>query len=241
MTNAELFAFLFPPPTAEAEEVLTRWILQSRRFQSFMVEYRVKVRKKLRLAQTPESLQSLLLELDIARHLVNDPRCRVEYEKYGQNKERNPDLTITFRTHTCFNLEATCVQMAHGGAEGRTEKLIRVVCEKLGQSVPQMLNCLVVATEGGSMTEDEVNVAMKLLKRRVEQREAELLSRVEWNDPSDFYKQFQWLNGIVLCSFSEQGDSPKTVVWVNSQSRYPLPPDIHVLLQQYRRQNCGTG
>src|SRR5678815_988771 len=94
MTNAELFAFLFDPPAAEAEEILTRWILQSRRFQSFMVAYRAKVRKKLRVARTPESLQSLLLELDIARHLVEDPRCRVEYERFGQGRERNPDLTV---------------------------------------------------------------------------------------------------------------------------------------------------
>jgi hypothetical protein len=234
MTNAELLAFLFAPPTAEADEMLTRWILQSRRFQSFMVEYRAKVRKKWRLARTPESMHSLLLELDIARHLVEEPRCRVEYEKYGQGKERNPDLTVTFRTHTCFNLEATRVQMAQGAAEGRTEKLIRIVCDKLGQSVPQMFNCLVVATEGGYITEDEVDTAMKSLKRRVERREAELLSRVAFNDPSDFYKQFQWLNGIVLCSPSEpseQGDISKTIVWTNSQSRHPLPPDIQVMLQ----------
>ena len=231
MTNAELFAFLFAHPTAEVEEILIRWILQSRRFQSFMVEYRAKVRKKRRLARTPESLQSLLLELDLARHLVEEPRCRVEYEKYGQGKERNPDITVTFRTRTCFNLEATRVQMAQGEAEGRTEKLIRIVCDKLGQSVPQMLNCLVVAAEGVSMTDDEVNMAMKSLKRRVEQRDGERLSHVDFNDPSDFYKQFQWLNGIVLCSPSEQRDSPKTIVWTNSQSRNPLPPDIHRILQ----------
>lgn len=89
MTNAELLAFLFVQGPAEAEEILTRWILQSRRFQFFMVEYKAKVRKKLRLAQTPESLQSLLWELDMARQLVEDPRCRVEYEKYGQGKQRS--------------------------------------------------------------------------------------------------------------------------------------------------------
>jgi hypothetical protein len=230
MTNAELFAFLFAHPTTEAKEMLTRWILQSRRFQSFMAEYRAKVRKKLRSARTPESLESLLLELDIARHLVEDPRCRVEYEKYGQGKNRHPDLTITFRTRTCFNLEVTRVQMAQGEAEGRTEKLIRIVCDKLGQSVPQMLNCLVVATEGCAMTEDEVNAAMKSLKRRVEQREGDLLSHTEFSDPSDFFQQFQWLTGIILCSRSEQGDSPRTIVWTNAQARYPLPPDIRVIL-----------
>ena len=232
MTNAELCAFLFAPPVAEAEKILIPWILQLRRFQPFLVEYRAKVRKKLHLARTPENLQSLLLELDIARHFVEDSRCQVEYEKYGQGKERTPDLTVTFRTRTCFNLEANSAykwRMRRQKSDWRS--LIRIVCDKLGQSVPQMFNCLVVATQGGYLTEDEVNAAMKSLKRRVEQRDNELLSRVAFNDPTEFYKQFQWLNGIVLCSASEQQGSPQTIVWTNAQSRHPLPPDIHALLQ----------
>jgi hypothetical protein len=231
MTNAELFAFLFAYPNTVVDEILARWILQSRRFQAFVVEYRAKVRKKLRSARTVQSMQSLLLELDIARHFGEDPRCRVEYEKYGQDRERNPDLTVTFRIRTCFNVEVTRVQMAQGESEGRMEKLIRLVCDKLGQSVPQMLNCLVVATEGGSLTEDEVHAAMKSLKRRVEQREGELLSRFEFNAPSDFYKQFQWLNVVVVRSTCGKGDSAQTLFWINSQSRVPLPADVHVLLQ----------
>ena len=231
MTNAELFAFLFAPPPDEVEEILMHWILQSRRFQAFIGENRAKIRKKLRLARTPQSLQSLLLELDIARCLVEDSRCRVEYEKQGQDGERSPDLTVTFRTRTCVHLEATRIQRMREEAEGRTEKLIRVVCDKSGQSVPQMFNCLVVATEGGSLTEDEVNAAMKSLKRRVEQRESELLSRARCSDPADFYKQFQWLNGIVFCFPANQGDSAETILWINPQARNPLPSDIHSLLK----------
>jgi hypothetical protein len=231
MTNAELIAFLFTDPPAEADEILARWIVESRRFQSFLVENRAKVRKKRRLARTPESLQSLLLELDLARHLVADPRCRVEYEKYGQGGERSPDLTVTFRTRTCFNLEATRVQMAPADADGRTEKLIRIVCDKLGQAVPRMLNGLVVAAEGGCLAEDDVSAAMKALKRRVERRDGELLSRIGCDDPADFFKQYQWLNGIALCSPVEPGDRPRPVVWTNPQSREPLPPDIRGVLQ----------
>lgn len=231
MTNAELFAFLFDPPDTDAEEALIRWLLESRRFQSFVVAYRAKVRKKLRLAQTPESLQSLLFELDIARHLLEDPRCQVEYEKFGQGKARTPDLTVTFRARTCFHLEATRVQIAHEEVEGRIEKLVRVVCDKLGQLVPQALNGLVIGMEGGVLTDEEVNTAMKTLKRRVEQREEALLSRLDVADPASFFKQFQWLHGIVVCAPTEPGGSAATILWINTQSRYPLPPAIRRLLQ----------
>lgn len=231
MTKGELIAFLFTPPTSQAEEILTPWILQSRRFQAFLVEYRAKVRKKLRYVSTRRNMQSLLLELDIARQLVEDPRCQVEYEKYGQGNQRNPDLTITFRARTCFHLEATCIQIAQGDTEGRAEKLVRIVCTKLGQMLPQSLNCLIIATEGGSLTQEEVNAAMKRLKRRVEQRESDFLSHDEFDDPSGFFKQFQWLNGIVFSAVPETEDTPQTAIWINPQSRYPLPSDIRTLLQ----------
>lgn len=97
--------------------------------------------------------------------------------------------------------------------------------------VPQSLNFLAVAREDASLTEDEVSAAMKSLKQRVEQRESELLSRSEFSDPSGFFKQFQWLNGILLCTPCASGDRPQTVLWTNPQSRYSLPPDIRILLE----------
>lgn len=234
MTNAELLAFLFLAPTDEvnaAEETVRHWLTQSRRFQAFMTENRVKIRKKLSLAQTPEAQQSLFLELALAQCFAQDARCQVEYEKYGQGKTRQPDLTVTFRTRTAFNVEATRIQMAHAELEGRTEKFLRIVCDKLGQTVPEMLNCLVIATEGGSLTESEVSAAMKLLKQRVEQRDDKLLARTAFSKPADFFKLFQWLSVVVLCSETSPDNPLKTVLWTNTQSRHPLPNDIQVLLK----------
>ena len=196
-----------------------------------MVENRAKIRKKLRLANTPESRRSLLLELSIARALVADSRCRVEYEKYAPGKERSPDFAVTFRTRTLFHLEATLLQTAHGEAEDRVEKIIRLVGEKLGQSVPQTLNILAIATADGFMSEAEVSAAMKSLKQRVERRESGLPARAGFSAPADFFKRFQWLNGILLRSPAADGESPKTLLWANPQSRNPLPPDIGALLQ----------
>jgi hypothetical protein len=103
MNARELLAFLCEEPTHEAATRITSWITQSRRFHAFAVANRAKIRKKLRTATTPESLQSVLLELEVAHHFVDDPRCLVDYERYGQGRTRSPDLTVTFRARTPGN------------------------------------------------------------------------------------------------------------------------------------------
>ncbi len=227
MTNAELFAFLFADFDTTAAERLTLWILQSRRFQSFVVANRDKIRKKLRIATTSESLHSLLLELDIARHFSADSNCTVEYEKFVQSKQRNPDLTVAYRIHTRFNLEATCVRIA----EGQTDKLGRIVGEKIGQLIPEMLNLLVLSSGNDSLNQEHVNAAMMRLKQQAEQRDPELLTRTGFKDPRGFFKQFQWLNGIILWHSHEQAQSSPILAWINPQARYCLPAEVHLLLR----------
>lgn len=227
MTNAELLSFLFAETGGEAAELLTPWILQSRRFQSFIVANRAKIRKKLRTATTPESLHSLLLELDIARYFSADSHCVVEYEKFGHSKQRSPDLTVTYRTHTRFNLEATCVRIG----EGQTDKLVRIVGDKLGQLIPEMLNLLVLSPGSGSLTPEQVSAAMMRLKQQAEQPDKELLSRLGFQDSKGFFKQFRWLNGIVLWRPHEQTQSSPTLAWINPQARYCLPVEVHALLR----------
>src|SRR5690348_5997517 len=105
MNVGELLAFLCEEPTHEAATRIVPWLNQSRRFHAFVVSNRTKIRKKLRTAATHQGLQSVLLELQVARHFVEDRRCQVEYERYGQGRSRSPDLTVTFRARTVVNLE----------------------------------------------------------------------------------------------------------------------------------------
>lgn len=230
MTNAELFAFLFADLAFDAEEMLTRWIVESRRFQAFVVENRSKIRKKLRSAQTPESVRSLLLELDVARRFVEDARCRVAYEKYGPAKERSPDCTVTLRNGAAFNLEATLIRIDAEGTGGRMEKLTRIVCGKLGQMVPRMANCLAIGTEGSRIGADEASAAMKALKRGVEQKDDALLARAGFATPSDFFGRFLWLSAIVFLPALDPVDAAGAL-WENPQARLPLQPQMRDVLR----------
>jgi len=231
MNAHELLTFLCEDPTDEAAARITPWITQSKRFHAFAVDNRTKIRKKLRTAATQESLQSVLLELEVARHFVADRRCRVEYERYGQGRGRSPDLTVTFRARTIVNLEVTQAQEPGAETPEWVGKLIGLVCQKLGQMMPESLNVLVVASEGGSLTIEEVTGAMKRLKERVEQREGDLLARFGFTDPSDFFKQFQWLSGIVVWKSQEHALGTGKSLWTNPQARRPLPTEMVSLLR----------
>jgi hypothetical protein len=226
MTARELLVFLCDDPSHEAAAAIARWITESKQFHAFAETNRTKIRKKLRTATTREGLRSVLLELEIACHFVSDRRCQVEYELYGQGRVRSPDLTVTFRARTAINLEVTQVQAPVGETPDWEGKLIGLVCHKLGQMMPECINVLVVAPESGSLTFADVTLAMKRLKERMEQREGDLLPRFGFADPSGFFKQFQWLSGILVWKNQEEGKS----LWVNPQARRPLPAAVVTLL-----------
>jgi hypothetical protein len=228
MTVSEVLAFLCGEPASGASSTIAGWITESKRFHAFAVCHRAKIRKKLRTATTPEALWSVLMELDVARQLVEDPRCTVEYERYGQGRVRSPDLTLTFRARTTVHLEVTQVRAPAAEWSEWEGKLIGIVCHKLGQMMPEEVNLLVVGPDKGSLSIEDVTRAMKRLKRQVEQRESDLLPRFGFGGRSDFFKQFQWLSGIVVWSRPDHG-ALKTV-WTNPAARRPLPAAVARLL-----------
>lgn len=220
MNIRELLEFILSDRKDESALTLSHWISESRRFHTFVDSNRSKIRKKLRTARTAESLRSVLLELEVARHFVADRRCLVEYERYGQGTVRSPDLTVTFRGKV-VNLEVTRIQIPSGEASDWEGKLINLVCYKLGQMLPECANLLVVATETGSLSIDEVAKAMKRLKERVEERDGDLLKRFGFGgDPSGFFKQFQWLSGILV--WNTHGGESVRGLWENPQARRSL-------------------
>jgi hypothetical protein len=231
MNADELLAFLCDDETQETATQISDWIRESKRFLAFVDANRAKIRKKLRTATTLESLRSVLLELEVARHFVEDRRCALEYERYGQGRGRYPDLTLTFRTHTVVHLEVTQIKEPGAETAEREGKLISLVCHKLGQMMPQSVNLLIVAAEDGSLTIEEVNRAMKRLKERIERREADLLSRFGFDAPADFFKQFQWLSGIVIWKSEKQERGKGKDLWTNPQTRCVFPAAVAALLK----------
>src|SRR5687767_3941600 len=81
------------------------WVRESRRFKAFATSYRDKIRSKLRNVRDESGMKGLQAELETALLLLREERFTLEYEKYAASKQRSPDFTVTFKTHTPFNIE----------------------------------------------------------------------------------------------------------------------------------------
>src|SRR5687767_2233456 len=112
------------------------WVRGSRRFKAFATSYRGKIRTKLKNVRDEASMKDLRAELEAAVLLLRDDRFTLEYEKYAALKQRGPDFTVTFKTHTPFNVEVRRIrsrELDDDDAEAHIIKLMAVLCDKVGQ------------------------------------------------------------------------------------------------------------
>ena len=110
------------------------WVRGSRRFKTFATSYRAKIRAKLKNVRDEGGMKDLRAELETAALLLREERFTLEYEKYAASKQRGPDFTVTFRTHTPFNVEVRRIrsmELEDGDTEARTGKLMTVLCDKV--------------------------------------------------------------------------------------------------------------
>src|SRR3990172_7973510 len=99
------------------------WVRGSRRFKAFAASYRGKIRSKLKNVRDEGGMKDLRAELETAALLLGEERFTLEYEKYAASKQRGPDFTVTFKTHTPFNVEVRRIrslELDDGDAEART-------------------------------------------------------------------------------------------------------------------------
>ena len=115
-------------------------------------------------------------------------------------------------------------------AEGR--RLADIVGSKLNQMLPGMMNLLVIMADEQRMCELDVGQVMNQLKQRAEQKEAQLFQRDSFRDPSNFFKYYQRLSGVLLRSTGHHEPEKCPVLWRNNQTKHPLPAPICTILQR---------
>src|SRR5690349_18653023 len=76
------------------------WLKGSRRFKAFATLYRAKIRAKLKNVRDEGGMKDVRAEIATAALLLHEERFTLEYEKYAALKQRGPDFTVTFKTHT---------------------------------------------------------------------------------------------------------------------------------------------
>ncbi len=204
------------------------WVRGSRRFRAFATSYRGKIRAKLKNVRDEGGMKDLRAELETAALLLREERFTLEYEKYAASKQRGPDFTVTFKTHTPFNVEVRrirSVELDDGDAEARIGKLMAVLCDKVGQMPPSIVNLLWLIAER-EISEADLTRAVMTLRQLAERKAEDFFTRRGFESAADFLKQYRQLSGIVL------RQSGENVLWLNSLARHKAPPEIVTAIQR---------
>ncbi len=239
MLTDELLVYVFDGRAHPLAQSMGMWLASSRRFVTFVTNFRDKIRKKLRAPQDQESLLDLRLELETAYLLLQERSLNPIYEPQQVGKSRCPDFAVTFTTSFTFMVEVTRLRAdlkstlteqatAEASSSNSTqpllslgERLADTVCSKLGQLLPQCSNVLIIAVETLSTTSNDLRTAMLRTQQRVERNDETLLQRHRLDDRAHFFHHYQRLSEVLVRGPYEQAAEPM-LVWVNPQAKYPL-------------------
>lgn len=194
---------------------LTAWLSSTPRFRAFATTYNQKIRKKVHNAVDAEALRDVRAELLTARRLLADKRFAVAYEAYGSGRS-GPDLTVTFRTTTAFNVEVTRLRKPPDPAP-----LGSTILVKLRQLPPSVPNVILVASDPPASVED-VAGAVGALRARADAREDAFFERRGLESGRGFYERFLRLSAV-LTSCDHGSDGDRAELWVNRSARIALP------------------
>lgn len=221
---ADIFGATSPALAAE----FAAWARESRRFRTFAASYRSKIRTKLKNVRDDGGLSDVRAELETAARLLRDDRFTLEYEKYAASRQRGPDFTVTFKTHTLFNVEVRRVrrlELDDGDDEARATKLMAVLCSKVGQMPPGIVNLLWLIGEEELSEADMISATVRL-RQLAEHKVEDFFTRRGFLNAAAFLKQYRQLSGIILAQPDRQ------IVWLNPLARHKAPPDVVNAIQR---------
>lgn len=207
------------------------WVRGSRRFREFATSYRSKIRSKLKSVRDEGGMMDLHAELKTAALLLTEKAFALEYEKYAALKQRGPDFTVTFKTHTHFNVEVRrirSVEMESEEGEAHIPKLMAVLCDKVGQMPPSIVNLLWLTAER-EISEVGLNGTAMTLLQLAERKTEDFFTRRGFESAADFLRRYQRLSGVVL------HQSGANLLWLNPIARHKTPPGLTTALQRLER------
>lgn len=152
--------------------------------------------------------------------LLGNPSFSVEYEQYAATKQRGPDFSVTFKSHTQFNVEVRRITSG-------PERLATILCEKTGQLPPSVVNMLWLATED-AIGMDAVLAADRELRQTADSKDEGFFQKRGIGSIAEFRKRYQRLSGIVL--FQHAG----AYIWLNPLARHEAPRSLVSTLGQLK-------
>jgi hypothetical protein len=240
LLTEELLTYVFDDQPHLLAQPMAAWLASSRRFMTFVTNYRDKIRKKLRTTPDQASLLDLRLELETAYLLLDQRRLSLVYEPRCE-QPRCPDFAVTFTTILTFMLEVTRLQAEQKNTLATPaantipedplvdERLADTICSKLGQLLPQCSNVLLVGVEALHLTHDDLRATMVHIQQRAEQNDSTFWQRYQFRNRADFFKHYQRLSDVLVRGPQLQAGGA-TAVWVNPQAKHSLPGKVRMAL-----------
>ena len=229
-----LLTELFGGTTHPLARECAAWLKASRRFRAFVETFRDKIRRKASIARDEETRRDLSCELETAFLLLEAKEFAVAYEHYTQIKQRGPDFTVTYKTHTSINVEVKRLRISslEQSADERsmTTKLINSVCDKLGQMPPSVINVLTLVADGQTYGPNDLGMTMGILKDRVAQRDEDFFVRRGFLGSRDYQRQLQRLSAILVRSRASGGYDNPSLLWTNPEAKHQLTREMSNLL-----------
>jgi hypothetical protein len=202
------------------------WVQKSRRFKAFATTHNTKIRSKLKNVRDENGMKDLRAELETAMILLHEERFTLEYERYTASKQRGPDFTVIFKTHTPFNVEVRRIRSIELDTdEALTSKLMAVLCDKVKQMPTSIINLLWLIPEN-TVSEADITLAMVTLRQMAERKTEEFFIQRGFKNSADFLKHYSQLSGIILHQPKEH------VIWLNSLAKHKAPQEIILAIQR---------
>ena len=179
--------------------------------------------------------------LEIAQWLLREKRFTLAYESQNVRIAPSPDFTVTFTTKVQFHIEVTRIRATYTeepGAPAKSDlsggKIFYVILGKLGQLKADAGNLLLIGLEPNPITEAALDEIMKQMKLRVENNDQALLARARLQTPSEFFKQYHALSGILFYFIPAVATSTPAppLLWLNKAAKYPLLSQVQTRLRQ---------
>ena len=230
----ELLTYLFDGKPHLLAAPMEAWLASSRRFTAFVTSHHTKIRKKIRVAQEPESLRDLQLELETAYLLLRERSLSLAYETQHPQHGRSPDFEVTFTTSLVFMVEVTRMRAAQPKTPAISlprDRFTDMLGSKLGQLMPQRSNLLIVGVESPQLTQADVHAAMLRIQQRAEGNDASMVQRHGFRDRANFFQHYQRLSALLMRGTPLQAGEP-VVIWDNPQAKHPLPARVRTVLSR---------
>jgi hypothetical protein len=187
-----------------------------------------KIRKKARHANDPETIRDLRCELAVAAALA-DRRSALVYEPLAAEGRRGPDFLLRHKGRSNVYVEVSRLRPARGHASEAdaqrvrdpTGRLAAVLCGKLSQLIAGAANLLVLVSDDGPFSADEIAMVVQSLRRRAEAKDDAFFAFRGLPGARAALQLLPRLSGVLVVA------PPATDTLVaHTMARHPLPTDL---------------